>query len=486
MQSLNQLLSAINGQHIQGERDQSIAAIEFDSRKAKADTIFVCIVGSQANGHLYVEQAYAQGCRVFITQEKVQLAADACVFEVKNTSLALAQLACAFYGNPSKELKLVGVTGTNGKTTTATLLHDLFTALGYKAGLLSTVVNKIEQDPIISTHTTPDPVSLNALLRQMVNTGCTHCFMEVSSHAIDQQRIGGLHFVAAGFTNITHDHLDYHHTFAEYLKVKKAFFDGLDQTAFALVNADDRNGSVMLQNTKAQKLTYALRTPADFKGKIVENSLSGLVLQINGQEVHTRLVGAFNAANLLLVYGIAVGLGQAPMEVLRVISQLSHVAGRFEYVKSSKGITAIIDYAHTPDALENVLATIGAFRKGTTKVLTVVGCGGDRDKEKRPKMAAIAASKSNQLILTSDNPRSEDPQQILRDMEAGLDTDAALTALSIVDRQQAIKMAIMLAQPGDIILVAGKGHETYQEIKGVKTDFDDVAITQNLFNQLDK
>jgi UDP-N-acetylmuramoyl-L-alanyl-D-glutamate--2,6-diaminopimelate ligase len=486
MQSLNQLLSAINGQHIQGERDQSIAAIEFDSRKAKADTIFVCIVGSQANGHLYVEQAYAQGCRVFITQEKVQLAADACVFEVKNTSLALAQLACAFYGNPSRELKLVGVTGTNGKTTTATLLHDLFTALGYKAGLLSTVVNKIEQDPIVSTHTTPDPVSLNALLRQMVNAGCTHCFMEVSSHAIDQQRIGGLHFVAAGFTNITHDHLDYHHTFAEYLKVKKAFFDGLDQTAFALVNADDRNGSVMLQNTKAQKLTYALRTPADFKGKIVENSLSGLVLQINGQEVHTRLVGAFNAANLLLVYGIAVGLGQAPMEVLRVISQLSHVAGRFEYVKSSKGITAIIDYAHTPDALENVLATIGAFRKGNTKVLTVVGCGGDRDKEKRPKMAAIAASKSNQLILTSDNPRSEDPQQILRDMEAGLDADAALTALSIVDRQQAIKMAIMLAQPGDIILVAGKGHETYQEIKGVKTDFDDVAITQNLFNQLDK
>ena len=486
MQSLNQLLSAINGQHIQGERDQSIAAIEFDSRKAKADTIFVCIVGSQANGHLYVEQAYAQGCRVFITQEKVQLAADACVFEVKNTSLALAQLACAFYGNPSKELKLVGVTGTNGNTTTATLLHDLFTALGYKAGLLSTVVNKIEQDPIVSTHTTPDPVSLNALLRQMVNAGCTHCFMEVSSHAIDQQRIGGLHFVAAGFTNITHDHLDYHHTFAEYLKVKKAFFDGLDQTAFALVNADDRNGSVMLQNTKAQKLTYALRTPADFKGKIVENSLSGLVLQINGQEVHTRLVGAFNAANLLLVYGIAVGLGQAPMEVLRVISQLSHVAGRFEYVKSSKGITAIIDYAHTPDALENVLATIGAFRKGTTKVLTVVGCGGDRDKEKRPKMAAIAASNSNQLILTSDNPRSEDPQQILRDMEAGLDADAALTALSIVDRQQAIKMAIMLAQPGDIILVAGKGHETYQEIKGVKTDFDDVAITQNLFNQLDK
>ncbi len=486
MQSLNQLLSAINGQHIQGERDQAIAAIEFDSRKAKAATVFVCIVGSQANGHLYVEQAYAQGCRVFITQEKVQLAADACVVEVKNTSTALAQLACAFYGNPSKELQLVGVTGTNGKTTTATLLHDLFTALGYKAGLLSTVVNKIEREAIVSTHTTPDPVSLNALLRQMVNAGCTHCFMEVSSHAIDQQRIGGLHFAAAGFTNITHDHLDYHHTFAEYLKVKKAFFDGLDQSAFALVNADDRNGMVMLQNTKAQKLTYALRTPADYKGKIIENSLSGLILQINGQEVHTRLVGAFNASNLLLVYGLAVGLGEAPMDVLRVISQLTHVAGRFEYVKSPKGITAIIDYAHTPDALENVLSTIAAFRKGATRVITVVGCGGDRDKEKRPKMAAIAATKSNQLILTSDNPRTEDPQQILRDMEAGLDADAALTALSIVDRQQAIKMAIMLAQPGDIILVAGKGHETYQEINGVKTDFDDVAITQTLFNQLDK
>ncbi len=486
MQSLNQLLLAINGQRLQGDFDQSIANIVFDSRKAKADTIFVCIVGSQANGHLYVEQAYAQGCRAFVTQEKVQLAADACVLEVKNTSLALAQLACAFYGNPSKELKLVGVTGTNGKTTTATLLHDLFSALGYKAGLLSTVVNKIEQQAIVSTHTTPDPVSLNALLRQMVSAGCTHCFMEVSSHAIDQQRIGGLYFTAAGFTNITHDHLDYHHTFAEYLKVKKAFFDGLDHSAFALVNADDRNGMVMLQNTKAQKLTYALRTPADYKGKIIENSLSGLVLQINGQEVHTRLVGAFNAANLLLVYGLAVGLGEAPMDVLRVISQLTHVAGRFEYVKSPKGITAIIDYAHTPDALENVLATIAAFRKGATKVLTVVGCGGDRDKEKRPKMAAIAAAKSNQLILTSDNPRSEDPQQILRDMEAGLDAEAALTALSIVDRQQAIKMAIMLAQPGDIILVAGKGHETYQEINGVKTDFDDVAITQTLFNQLDK
>ena len=486
MQSLNQLLSAINGQHIQGERDQAIAAIEFDSRKAKAATVFVCIVGSQANGHLYVEQAYAQGCRVFITQEKVQLAADACVVEVQNTSSALAQLACAFFGNPSKELQLVGVTGTNGKTTTATLLHDLFTALGYKAGLLSTVVNKIEREAIVSTHTTPDPVSLNALLRQMVNAGCTHCFMEVSSHAIDQQRIGGLHFAAAGFTNITHDHLDYHHTFSEYLKVKKAFFDGLDQSAFALVNADDRNGMVMLQNTKAQKLTYALRTPADYKGKIIENSLSGLILQINGQEVHTRLVGAFNASNLLLVYGLAVGLGEAPMDVLRVISQLTHVAGRFEYVKSPKGITAIIDYAHTPDALENVLSTIAAFRKGATRVITVVGCGGDRDKEKRPKMAAIAATKSNQLILTSDNPRTEDPQQILRDMEAGLDADAALTALSIVDRQQAIKMAIMLAQPGDIILVAGKGHETYQEINGVKTDFDDVAITQTLFNQLDK
>lgn len=486
MQSLKQLLTELQGNIIQGAAEQAIASLEFDSRKANAQTAFVCIVGSQANGHHYVAQAYAQGCRVFITQEKVDLAADAFVYQVENTSLALAQLACAFYGHPSKELQLVGVTGTNGKTTTATLLHDLFGNLGYKAGLLSTVVNKIGNEPIAATHTTPDPVQLNALLRKMVEAGCTHCFMEVSSHAIDQHRIGGLEFVAAGFTNITHDHLDYHHTFAAYLKAKKAFFDNLSASAFAVVNADDKNGMVMLQNTKAKKLSYALRTPADFKGKIIENSLAGLLLQINGKEVHTRLVGAFNASNLLLVYGIAVSLGEPELEVLTILSQLTHVAGRFEYVKSPKGITAIIDYAHTPDALENVLSTIAAFQKGTTKVYTVVGCGGDRDKEKRPKMAAIAAAMSSQVILTSDNPRSEDPLQILKDMEAGLDAAAQTHTLSVADRAQAIKMAIMLAQPEDIILIAGKGHETYQEIQGVKHDFDDVAITKTLFNQLDK
>ena len=481
MQSLNQLLSAINGQHIQGERDQSIAAIEFDSRKAKADNIFVCIVGSQANGHLYVEQAYAQGCRVFITQEKVQLAADACVFEVKNTSLALAQLACAFYGNPSKELKLVGVTGTNGKTTTATLLHDLFTALGYKAGLLSTVVNKIEQDPIVSTHTTPDPVSLNALLRQMVNTGCTHCFMEVSSHAIDQQRIGGLHFVAAGFTNITHDHLDYHHTFAEYLKVKKAFFDGLDQTAFALVNADDRNGSVMLQNTKAMRYTYAMKQMADFTVKVSEHDFTGMQLHLNDTEFWSPLIGGFNAYNLCAVYATAFLLTDGDDELPIQMSALGKVNGRFEVLRGPQRITAIVDYAHTPDALKNVLQTINDIRKNSANLITVVGCGGNRDTSKRPEMARIAAEMSNRIIMTSDNPRMEDPLEILNQMEAGVPPQHYKKILKISDRKEAIKTACMLASPGDIILVAGKGHETYQDIQGVKHPFDDKVVVSESF-----
>jgi UDP-N-acetylmuramoyl-L-alanyl-D-glutamate--2,6-diaminopimelate ligase len=485
MQQLETLLSGISYQLLQGQIEAKIAALVFDSREAQVDTLFCCIVGTQTDGHQYLQKAYEQGCRFFLVQNKVIAPSDATLIQVQNTGSALAQLACAFYGHPSKDLKLVGITGTNGKTTTATLLHDLFTKLGYNCGLLSTVVNKIGTTSLTATHTTPNPIALNQLIREMVDAGCTHCFMEVSSHAIDQQRIGGLHFAAAGFTNITHDHLDYHHTFAEYLRVKKSFFDELAPTAFALVNTDDKNGQVMLQNTKAKRYSYALKTPADFKGKIIENSLGGLVLQINGQEVHTRLVGAFNAANLLLVYGIATELGQDAFEVLRVISELTHVTGRFEHLRSSKGLTAIVDYAHTPDALDNVLSTISAFQK-KGRIITVVGCGGDRDKEKRPKMAAIAAAKSQQVILTSDNPRSEDPQQIIAEMEAGLDAIGAGKTLSVVDRQQAIKTAIMLAQPRDIILIAGKGHETYQEIKGVRTAFDDVAITQTLFNQLDK
>jgi UDP-N-acetylmuramoyl-L-alanyl-D-glutamate--2,6-diaminopimelate ligase len=485
MSQFKQLFSDLPYTLLQGEMKDLPSALVFDSRQAELGVLFCCMVGTQTDGHQYALKAYEQGCRLFLVQQQIELPADATIILVANTNTALAQLACAFYGHPSKELILVGVTGTNGKTTTATLLHDLFSQLGFYCGLLSTVVNKIGTQAIAATHTTPNPVALNALLREMVAAGCQYCFMEVSSHAIDQGRIGGLHFAAAGFTNITHDHLDYHHTFAEYLRVKKAFFDGLPSSAFALVNADDKNGMVMLQNTRAKRQTYALKTPADYKGKIMENSLGGLILQINGQEVHTRLVGAFNASNLLLVYGLAVGLGQEPLEVLRVMSQLTHVAGRFEHLRSAKGITAIVDYAHTPDALENVLATIAAFQQNN-KVITVVGCGGDRDKAKRPQMAAIAAARSQQVVLTSDNPRTEDPQQIIADMEAGLDAAAASRTLAVLDRKQAIKTALLLAQPGDIVLVAGKGHETYQEINGVRTSFDDVAITKELFNQLDK
>lgn len=485
MQQFKQLLSTLPYQLLQGNLEQPIAEIVFDSRKAKDGVVFCCIVGSLTDGHEFTLQAYAQGCRVFVVERSIDLPPDATIVQVSQTSSALAELSCAFYGNPSKQLTLVGVTGTNGKTTTATLLHDLFSNLGFYCGLLSTVVNKIGSQAIIATHTTPDPVALNALLREMVDAGCQYCFMEVSSHAIHQGRIQGLHFTAAGFTNITHDHLDYHHTFAEYLRVKKFFFDGLGAQATALVNADDKNGLVMLQNTSAKKMTYALKTPADFKGKIIENSLGGLVLQFNGHEVHTRLVGAFNAANLLLVYGLAVQLGQEPQEVLRVISQLTNVSGRFEHFTSPNGLTAIVDYAHTPDALENILTTISAFQKNN-KVITVVGCGGDRDKEKRPKMAAIAAARSQQVILTSDNPRSEDPQQIIADMEAGLDAAAVARTLAVVDRKQAIKTALLMAQPGDILLIAGKGHETYQEINGVRTAFDDLAITKELIHQLDK
>jgi len=485
MSQFKQLFSDLPFTLLQGDMLELPTALVFDSRKATQGVLFCCMVGTQTDGHQYAVQAYEQGCRMFLVQQNIELPSDATVVLVENTNTALAHLACAFYGHPSKELTLVGVTGTNGKTTTATLLHDLFSQLGFYCGLLSTVVPKNYRQDIVATHTTPDPVALNALLRDMVTAGCQYCFMEVSSHAIDQGRIGGLHFAVAGFTNITHDHLDYHHTFAEYLRVKKAFFDALPTQALALVNADDRNGMVMLQNTRAKRQTYALKTPADFKGKIIENSLSGLVLQINGKEVHSRLVGAFNASNLLLVYGLAVGLGQEPLEVLRVLSQLTHVSGRFEHLRSPKGITAIVDYAHTPDALENVLATIAAFQHNN-KVITVVGCGGDRDKAKRPQMAAIAAARSQQVVLTSDNPRSEDPQQIIADMEAGLDAAAASRTLAVLDRKQAIKTALLLAQPGDILLIAGKGHETYQEVNGVRSAFDDVAITKELFNQLDK
>lgn len=485
MHLLSTILKNSSFEVLQGELTMEISSLTFDSRDAKEGSLFFAIVGSINDGHQFIQSAYDVGCRAFVVEQKVNLPSDATVINVAKTDTTLAEIACEFYDNPSKYLKLVGITGTNGKTTTTTLLYDLFTSLGYTSGLISTVVNKIGSKTSPSTHTTPDPIRLNALLCDMVNQGCSYCFMEVSSHAIHQQRIHGITYTGAVFTNITHDHLDYHKTFAEYIRVKKQFFDGLSPNSFSLINGDDRNGSVMLQNTKAEKRSFALKSPADFKGKVLENEISGLTLTINGIELCSRLVGEFNALNLLAVYGVSTLLGLESLDVLRGMSNLASVEGRFQYIRSEGGITAIIDYAHTPDALENVLNTIAAIRKDGQKVISVVGCGGDRDREKRPVMAAIAARKSQQVILTSDNPRTEDPQSILKDMEAGLSADSQ-NALTIVDRAQAIKTAIMLAQTGDIVLIAGKGHEKYQEINGVKYDFDDFKLTEEFFNHLKK
>jgi len=486
MSLLLDLLTTVNYNLTQGNLEQEVTELVFDSREATVNAVFFAIVGFTNNGHSFIQSVYENGCRVFVVQEEVDLPEDATVIKVRDTSEALGLMACAFYDNPSQDLKLVGITGTNGKTTTATLLHKLVTELGYKCGLISTVVNKIGNEEIPSTHTTPDPINLNALLAKMVTEGCTYCFMEVSSHAVHQQRIIGLEFVGGAFTNITHDHLDYHKTFAEYIRVKKAFFDGLGKDAFALVNSDDKNGMVMLQNSAAKKFSFALKMAADFKGKVIENEFTGLIMTINQTEVYSRLVGDFNAYNLLVVYGVSQLLGMDKQEVLRIMSNLESVEGRFQYVRSTSGIIAIVDYAHTPDALENVLKTISGIRKGTQKVLTVVGCGGDRDKMKRPKMAQIATEFSTQVILTSDNPRTENPQSILEEMEAGLTAEQQNKSLTIQDRKQAIKTAISLANAGDILLIAGKGHEKYQDIMGIKYDFDDLKITEELFNQLKK
>ncbi len=486
MKTLSSILRQTSFELTQGDLTMEISSLTFDSRKASEGSVFIAVVGTLNDGHQFVQSAYDLGCRAFIVEQKVNMPSDATIILVPKTDRTLADVACSFYDQPSRELKLIGITGTNGKTTTTTLLHDLFTSLGYTCGLISTVVNKIGDQSSPSTHTTPDPIRLNALLRNMVEQGCSHCFMEVSSHAIHQQRIHGLSYTGAVFTNITHDHLDYHKTFAEYIRVKKQFFDELSSESFALINGDDRNGQVMLQNTKAQKRSFALKTPADYKGKVLENEISGLTLTINGVELCSRLVGEFNALNLIAVYGVSTLLGLDSLNVLRGMSNLSSVEGRFQYVRSQGGITAIIDYAHTPDALENVLNTIAAIRKEGQKVIAVVGCGGDRDREKRPVMAGIAAKKSQQVILTSDNPRTEDPMKILQDMEVGLTDDNRAHSLTIVDRAQAIKTAIMLAQSGDILLIAGKGHEKYQEINGVKHDFDDFQLTEEFFNQLKK
>ncbi len=483
---LKDILTGIELLQVKGSLEIEINALVFDSRKVQPGNVFFAIRGFAVDGHNFISQVIESGCNIIVSEESFEAKEGTTLIVVNSTSQALGQMASNFYDRPSEKLKLVGVTGTNGKTTTTTLLFNLFKGLGYHCGLLSTVVNKIGDRDVPSTHTTPDPVSLNALLAEMVNDGCSHCFMEVSSHAVHQHRVEGLYFTGGVFTNITHDHLDYHKTFSEYIRVKKAFFDGLPSGAFALTNIDDKNGSVMLQNTPASKHSFALKSPADFKAKVLENQFSGLVLSIQGTELWTRLIGDFNAYNLLAVYAVSQLLGEDSTEVMTELSKLESVEGRFQYFKSDTDITAIVDYAHTPDALENVLKTIKNIRTKNETVFTVVGCGGDRDKTKRPKMAEIACEMSDKVILTSDNPRTEDPNSILEEMMAGVPGQHFKKVLSILDREQAIKTAISMAEPGDILLVAGKGHEKYQEINGVKHDFDDLKTTIELFKKLEK
>ena len=470
-----------------GSTNVAIMSITFDSRKIEKDSLFVAVKGTLSDGHKYIDDTISKGAIAILCEEIPQNINEKITYiKVKDTTVALGIIAGNFYDNPSETIKLVGVTGTNGKTTTVTLLFNLFKKLGYKVGLLSTVKNQINNDVIPATHTTPDAIQLNALLRQMVDKGCTHCFMEVSSHAVVQNRISGIHFVGGVFSNITHDHLDYHKTFGEYIKAKKRFFDQLGSDAFALTNKDDANGEVMLQNTKATRKTYSLRSMADFKCKVVENQFSGLLLNIDNNEVWTKLIGSFNAYNLLAVYATAILLKEDKTNVLTTLSSLSSVEGRFQYVRTDNGIIGIVDYAHTPDALVNVLKTIADIRTGNEQVITVVGCGGDRDSAKRPVMAKIACDLSNKVILTSDNPRSEDPETIIKEMQAGVDAVNNKKTISITDRREAIKTACSYAKQGDIVLVAGKGHEKYQEIKGVKHDFDDMLVLQENLKLFEK
>ena len=470
---------------VRGTTDMTVNVVCFDSRKAAPGALFVAVRGTMSDGHQFISEVIKKGCTAIVCEElPAETIHEVTYVVVKDSAAALSIIASNFYGNPSEKLKLVGVTGTNGKTTTSTLLHQLFRKSGYKTGLLSTVKNKINDSSIPATHTTPDPVQLNELLAQMVNEGCTHCFMEVSSHAVAQKRVTGLKFSGGVFTNLTHDHLDYHKTFGGYLKAKKTFFDGLGSDAFALTNTDDKNGLVMLQNTQAKKYSYSLRSMSDYKCKLIENHFDGLLLNIDGNEVLCRLVGSFNAYNLTAAYATAILLGENKLDVLTLLSSLDPVEGRFDYLTSKKKIVGVVDYAHTPDALENVLKTIHDVSK-QGKVITVVGCGGDRDSAKRPVMAKIACEMSDKVILTSDNPRSEDPGEIIRAMETGITMGEARKALSIIDRKEAIKTAVSMAQPGDVILVAGKGHEKYQEVKGVRTPFDDKEILEQMFQLFD-
>lgn len=481
---LNELLKGTNYQTTGPNTNPVIKSLEFDSRKVKEGALFVAIKGVETDGHLFINKAIENGAHVVLCEQIENAQENVLYIRVTDTATTLGNLANIFYGAPSQQLKLVGITGTNGKTTTATLLHDLFSQLGYVVGLISTVENKIGQEIIPSTHTTPDVIRLNELLVEMNQAGCEYAFMEVSSHAVDQKRIAGIHFEGGVFSNISHDHLDYHKTFKNYIYAKKGFFDALPKTAFALTNLDDKRGEVMLQNTAAKKVTYALRQMADFKGKIIENNLSGLVLYLDGEEFFARLVGGFNAYNLLSVYATARLLGADKLEVLAIMSNLKAPEGRFDYIQNTNlGIVGIVDYAHTPDALEKVLQTIDKLRTGNEKIITVVGCGGDRDKTKRPLMAKVACDYSQQTILTSDNPRTEKPEAILLDMEQGVPPYAGRKTLVITDRKQAIRTACRLAEKGDIILVAGKGHEKYQEINGVKYPFDDKEELKNALNE---
>ena len=481
---LKELLHAIPVQQLEGVLDIDISSLCFDSRKVVADSLFVAIRGEQTDGHLYIVDAVSNGAKVVVLDELPQvLDSDITYVLVDDTSYVLGLLATNFYKDPSRELKLVGVTGTNGKTTIATLLFNLFDNLGYHVGLLSTVENRIGSKIIAATHTTPDPIVLNSLLRQMVDDGCDYCFMEVSSHAIVQQRIAGLRFAGGVFTNITHDHLDFHGTFSNYINAKKKFFDDLDRFAFALTNNDDRNGMVMLQNTFGHKKTYGLKNMADFKARIVESHFDGMLLQIDGHQVWVKLVGGFNAYNLLAVYGTAILLEQETVKVLTAMSEIHGAEGRFEVVRSKDGIVGIVDYAHTPDAVQNVLSTIRELRQGSQQIITVLGCGGDRDKTKRPEMAATAVRLSDKVIITSDNPRTEEPLAIIRDMEAGVQSTDRKNVFTIAERREAIRAACHLAQPGDIILVAGKGHEKYQEISGIRHHFDDREVLEGTFNE---
>ena len=482
MKTLSNILANINVLQTIGDSNITISSIEFDSRKVEKNQLFIAVNGVDTDGHKYIDSAISNGANSILCEKLPEATIDNVTYiVVADSADALGVVSSNYYDNPSSKLKLVGLTGTNGKTTTVTLLYQLFIGLGYKIGLLSTISNFIHDIKVEATHTTPDPIHLNRLLADMVDTGCEYCFMEVSSHALHQKRIAGLKFTGAVFTNITQDHLDYHKTFAEYIKAKKLLFDNLDKSAFALVNTDDKNGMVMLQNTSAKKHTMALKSMANFKVRVIESHIDGMLITLDNTEMWTQFIGGFNAYNILAVYAVAMLLNQDSNEVIQAISVLKSVDGRFQYIKSKTGKLAIVDYAHTPDALKNVLSTIKDINEGGSKIITVVGAGGNRDKTKRPLMASIAAKMSNQVILTSDNPRNEKPEDIIEEMRAGVLPPLNNKLLAITNRREAIRTACSFAQPGDIILVAGKGHETYQEIEGVKHHFDDREIINEFF-----